>query len=65
MTQTQEWMGTTQASRLLGVQPKTLTSWLDKGLMPRVRTRKLPTGRVQLNREDIQEFVDTLNGESR
>lgn len=65
MTQEQEWLGTTQASRLAKVQPKTLTSWREKGLMPGVRTRTLPTGRIQFNKADIHKFVDDINGERK
>ena len=60
-----QWLGTTQASRLLEVRPKTLLGWLEKGLMPTIRTRTLPTGRVQLNREDIEAYTSVLNGEGK
>ena len=63
MTQEQEWLGTTQAGRLLKVQPKTLKSWLKKNLMPNVRTRTTPTGRIQFKTEDIQKYADEINGE--
>jgi len=65
MTQESQWLGTTQASRLLEVRPKTLLGWLEKGLLPNIHTRTLPTGRVQLNRADVEAYVQVLNNEGK
>jgi len=61
MPQDKTWLGTTQAGRMLEVNPKTIVEWVDKGLLPGIRTRTTPTGRLQLNREDLERYADNLN----
>ena len=65
MPQKTDWIGSTTASKMLDVGARTLLEWAEKGLMPNVRTRVLPTGRTQFNRADLQGFVDMLNGEGK
>ena len=60
-----DWIGTTTAGRMLDVNARTLLEWAEKGLMPNVRTRVLPTGRTQFNRTDLQGYADMLNGEGK
>lgn len=60
-----DWIGTTTAGKMLDVTGRTLLDWADKGMMPNVRTRVLPTGRTQFNRTDLQGFADSLNGKGR
>jgi len=60
-----DWIGTTTAGRMLDVNARTLLDWAEKGLMPNVRTRVLPTGRTQFSRTDLQGYADMLNGEGK
>jgi predicted site-specific integrase-resolvase len=60
-----DWIGSTTAGKVLDVNPRTLLEWAEKGLMPNVRTRVLPTGRTQFNRVDLQGYADMLNGEGK
>lgn len=62
MSEQPDWIGSTTASKVVGVNPQTLISWADKGLMPNVKTRVLPSGRTQFDRADLQKYANVLNG---
>jgi DNA-binding transcriptional MerR regulator len=61
MTEQTQWLGATMAGRLVGVQPKTLRTWQEKGQIPGVQTRRLPNGRIQFRRTDLIKFAESLN----
>ena len=52
---TSEWLTLTEASRLLGVHPMTLRSWVDAGLIEAFRT---PGGHRRLLVAELRDFLD-------
>jgi excisionase family DNA binding protein len=50
-------LGITEAAKQLGVHPKTLRSWVDKGLVPAV---KLPSGYRRFTAEQIEDIKEQM-----
>lgn len=49
-----QWLSLTEASKLLGIHPSTLRSWIDAGLIPAFRT---PGGHRRIGLAQLQDFL--------
>ena len=47
----------TQVAEIVGIHPNTLRLWVRNGMVSHVL---LPTGRIQFEREHVQEIVDSI-----
>ena len=53
----QDWISQAQAARLCRVSPQTIRRWIDQKLL---RVRKLPHGRLQVDRSTLDRVVQII-----
>ena len=50
-----DWVGLTEAAKLLGVHPATIRNWADRGLLP---SQKTPGGHRRFRRADLMQWQE-------